>query len=117
MLQQGFGLLTGRLLMLLRASLALGYISMSWKHISVVFIPKPRKSLSQAKSLQPISLMSFILKTLEKLLGRDIRGGVLVEKPLHQNRFAYRADMSTEIALFQVVNRLEKSLNQRDCVG
>ena len=43
MLQQGFGLLGGKLLMLLRASLALGYIPMSWRHTRVVFIPKPGK--------------------------------------------------------------------------
>jgi hypothetical protein len=40
----------------------------------------------------------------------------LVEKPLHQNQFAYRAGISTETALFQVVNRLEKSLNHKDIV-
>jgi hypothetical protein len=107
MLQQGFELLAGKLVMLLRASLPLGYIPMSWRHIRVVFIPKPGKQLSQAKSLRYISLMSFILKALEKILVRYIRGGVLVEKPLHQNQFAYRAGMSTETALFQVVHRLE----------
>ena len=32
MLQQGFELLGGKLLMLLRASLASGYIPMSWRH-------------------------------------------------------------------------------------
>jgi hypothetical protein len=41
MQQQGFELLAGKLLMLLRASLALGYIPMSWRHTRVVFIPKP----------------------------------------------------------------------------
>jgi hypothetical protein len=69
------------------------------------------KFLSQAKSLQPISLMSFFLKTLEKLLDRYIRGGVMVEKPLHRYQFAYRAGMSTETALVQVVRRLENSFN------
>jgi len=58
--------------------------------------------------------MSFILKTLEKLLDRHIRDGVLVERPLHQNQFAYRTGMSTETALFQVVHRLEKSLNHKE---
>jgi hypothetical protein len=53
----------------------------------VVFIPKPGKSLS----LRPTSLVSFVLKILEKLLDRHIRGGVLVEKTLHWNQFAYRA--------------------------
>jgi hypothetical protein len=67
MLQQGFELLGCKLLMILRTSLALGYIPMSWRHVRVEFISKPGKLLSQAKSLQPISLMSFILKILEKL--------------------------------------------------
>ena len=79
MLQQGFELLAGKFLVLLRASLALGYILMSWRHTRVVFIPKPGKLLSQAKSLRPISLMSFVLKTLEKILDRHIRDGVLVK--------------------------------------
>jgi hypothetical protein len=114
MLQQGFELLAGKILMLLRASLALGYIPMSWWHTRVVFIPKPGKPMTQTKSLRPISLMSFILKTLEKLLDRHIRGGVLVEKPLHQNQFAYTAGMSMETALFQVVHRLEKCLEHKE---
>jgi hypothetical protein len=68
MLQQGFELLAGKFLVLLRASLALGNILMSWRHTRVVFIPKPGKPLSQAKSLRPISLMFFVLKTTEKIL-------------------------------------------------
>jgi hypothetical protein len=83
MLQKGFELLAGKLVILLRASLALGYIPVSWRHIRVVYTPKPGKPLSQVKSLRPISLMSFILKTLEKLIDRHIRDGVLVEKALH----------------------------------
>ena len=80
----------------------------------MVFIPKPGKQLTKAKSLQPISLMSFILKTLEKLLDRHISGGGLVGKPLHRNKFAYRAGMSTDTALYQVVHRLEKCLEQKE---
>jgi hypothetical protein len=114
MLQQSFELLGCKLLMLLRASLALGYIPMGWRHVRVVFIPNPGKLLSQARSLRPISLMSFILKILKKLLDIHIRDGVLVEKPLHRYQFAYRAGMSTETALFQVVHRMEKSLKHKE---
>jgi hypothetical protein len=60
--------------------------------------------------------MSFIRKTLKKLLDRLNTDGVLVEKPLHQNHFAYSAGMSTETALFQVVHRLEKSLSHKEIV-
>jgi hypothetical protein len=58
--------------------------------------------------------MSVVIKTLEKLLDRYIRGGVLVEKPLHQNQITYRAGVSTETALFQVTHRLENSLNHNE---
>jgi hypothetical protein len=58
--------------------------------------------------------MSFILKILEKIIDRHIRGGVLVEKPLHQNQSAYMAGMSTETALFHVVKRLERCLEHKE---
>jgi hypothetical protein len=58
--------------------------------------------------------MSFTLKILEKLFDRHIRGGVLVEKPLQQYQYAYRADTSTETALFQVIQRLEKCLEHKE---
>jgi hypothetical protein len=113
MLQQGFELLGCKLVMLLRASLALGYIPMSWRHVRVVFIPTPGKSFSQAKSLRPVSLMSFILKILEKLLDRHIRGGVLVKKPLHRYQFACRAGMSTETALSRSIRDWKSLLNTK----
>jgi hypothetical protein len=58
--------------------------------------------------------MSFILKILETIIDRHIRDGVLVEKPLPQNQYAYRAGMSTETALFQVVKRLERCLDHKE---
>jgi hypothetical protein len=110
MLQQGFELLAGKLLNVTKSQFGLGICSYGLE----AFIPKPGKPLSQAKFLRPISLMSFILKTLEKLLDRHTRDGVLVEKLLHQNQYANRAGMSTETALFQVVHRLEKSLSHKE---
>jgi hypothetical protein len=38
----------------------------------------------------------------------------LVEKPLHKYQYAYRAGMSTETALFHVVQRLEKSSSDKE---
>jgi hypothetical protein len=55
-----------------------------------------------------------LYSTLDKLIDRHIRGGVLVEKPLHRNQFAYREGMSTETALFQVLHILEKSLKYKE---
>ena len=99
MLQQSFELLTGKRLGLLRFSLALGYVVMSWKHIRVVFITKPGKHMSQAKSLSPVSLTSFVLKIFEKLLDRHIRGVFW-----YQNHF-----ILTNLPIGQV--RLQKQLS------
>jgi hypothetical protein len=60
MLWQDFELLGGKLLMLLRASLALGYTPSSWRHIRVIFIPKPGKSLSRRSPCSlPVSCHSY----------------------------------------------------------
>lgn len=59
---------------LFRASLKTGFIPSIWRGTKVAFIPKPGKeSYDDPKTYRPISLMSFILKTLEKL-DRRIRG-------------------------------------------
>src|SRR3978361_1748000 len=73
--------------------------------------PKPGCSTTRTKPLRPISLMSFIPKTLEKLLDRHIRDRVLVRSPLHQDQYAYRPGMSTETALHKLTKRLEKTLD------
>jgi hypothetical protein len=45
-----------------------------------MFIPKPKKSdYAEAKAYCPISLSSFLLKTMKKLVDRHIRDGILKE--------------------------------------
>ena len=115
MMQEGPDLLINKLTEIFRASLAYGYIPMGWRPVRVAFIPKPGKTdYSQAKSFRPISLMSFLLKTLEKLLDRHIRDGALFEKPLLQDQCAYTAGKSTETALHRLVTMAEKALETKE---
>lgn len=114
MLQQESDLLTAKITNILRASLALGYIPMTWRIVRVAYIPKPGRPCTQARALRPISLMSFILKTLEKLMDGHIRNDVLARRPLHRDQHAYRSGLSTDTALFQVTQRLEKAINQKE---
>jgi ribonuclease HI len=80
-----------------------------------VFIPKPGKDdYSSAKAFRPISLMSFLLKGLERLVDRDLRDGALKRMPLHEKQHAYRAGRSTESALHQLVSRVEKALEHKE---
>lgn len=96
---------------MLRSSLALGIIPTKWEKVKVTFIPKPGKpSHCVAKDFRPISLTSFILKTLERLVDLYIREEILVNFPLHARQHAYQAGKSTDSALHSLVARVEKSL-------
>jgi hypothetical protein len=63
-------------------------------------VPKPgRTSYVQAKSFHLISLTSFLLKTMERLVDRYTRDGVLVEHPLHSHQQAHQTGRSVQTAL------------------
>ena len=54
---------------ILRACLATGFVPSFWQEVRVVFIPKAgRALLGKVKDFRPISLTSFILKLMEKVV-------------------------------------------------
>jgi hypothetical protein len=56
----------------------------------VTFILKPGKlDYTEAKVYRPISLSSFLLKTMEKLVDRHVWDSALRIRPLHRNQHAY----------------------------
>nr|XP_034177372.1 uncharacterized protein LOC117602918 [Osmia lignaria] len=84
----------------------------AWRYSKVVFIPKPGKdNYDLAKSYRPISLTSFLLKTLERLVDRYIRDEVLASKPLHPSQHAYQNGKSTATALHNLVGSIEGALS------
>jgi hypothetical protein len=89
-LQQGEELIAEHLCRIYRACLAYGFIPTTWRQVKVTFTPKPGKlDYTEAKALRPISLSSFLLKTMEKLVERHIRDDSLRKNPLHPNQHAY----------------------------
>jgi hypothetical protein len=90
-------------------------ISTAWRQVKVTFIPKPGKlDYTEAKAYRPISLSSFFLNIVEKLVERHIRDGSLREYPLHRNQHAYQIGKSTETALHNVVTCIENAIEHRD---
>jgi len=80
-----------------------------------MFIPKPgRNSSSGPRDYRPISLTSFILKTMERLVDRYLRDEALALVPLHSNQRAYQAGKSVEMALHQLVVQVEKALDWQE---
>jgi Reverse transcriptase (RNA-dependent DNA polymerase) len=91
--------------LIIRTSYALGYLPKAWREVKVVYISKDPE---QPESYRPISLTSFILKTMEKLTDLHIRTKHLMRQPLHSKQFAYQAGQSTVSALHHLVRKIEK---------
>ena len=80
--------------------------------MKVIFIPKPsRDYYDLAKSFRPISLTSFLLKTMERIIDQHIRTGPLKRFPLHETQHAYQKSKSCETALHDLVSRIEVALD------
>lgn len=115
LLQQGLTDLAYPLSKIFKNSYLLGYIPLSWREVNVVFIPKAGKRNSEEpKSYRPISLTSFLLKTMEKVINIHLGNEVLSKNPLHKNQYAYQSGKSTETALHNLVTKIEKALNEKE---
>jgi Reverse transcriptase (RNA-dependent DNA polymerase). len=78
-------------------------------------MPKPnRNSYSGPRDFRPIILTSFLLKPMERLVDRFLRNQALASVPLHLSQHAYKAGKSLEMALHQLVVRVEKTLDQQE---
>jgi len=111
LLQKGLDILIETLVKIFRACIGYGYIPVQLRTSRVVFVPKPgRTNCTLVKSFRPISLMSFLLKTVEQLVDRHIRDDTPNRYPLH----AYQAGKSTDSALHILVGRIEKALNNKE---
>jgi hypothetical protein len=113
LLQQAQEVVIPYLVRIFRACLATGYIPAMRRQVKVAFIPKPsRNSYSGPRDHRPISLTSFLLKTMERLVDRYLRDETLALVPLHPNQHAYQAGKSVETALHQLAVWAEKALDQ-----
>lgn len=96
---------------LFRSSLRLGYIPIAWRGALVTFIPKVGKECYRRPgAYRPISLLSFLLKLLEKLIDKKIRYVDLKDNPLCNTQHAYQAGKSTNTALHSFVTKVEAGL-------
>jgi Reverse transcriptase (RNA-dependent DNA polymerase) len=114
LLKNGIEVLIRPLHRIFIACLAFGYIPKPWRKVKVIFIPKPgRDSYEMAKAFRPISLTSFFLKTMERIVDHKIRTGPLKRFPLHESQHAYQRGKSCETALHDLVERIEEALNHK----
>jgi ribonuclease HI len=117
LLQRGKRDIIVHLIRMFRGSFALGYIPKLWRRARVIFIPKVgRRDTTLPKSFRPISLTSFLLKTMEKVVDNYLRTTALLVVPLHHSQHAYRAGRSTETALYQLTTTIRGALDCKETV-
>jgi hypothetical protein len=86
-----------------------------WRQVKVVFIPKTNRNYySGPRDYRPISLTTFLLKTMESLVDRYLGDETLAHVPLHSNQHDYLAGKSVETTLHQLVVWVEKALDQQE---
>ena len=100
-----------RISILYRACLMLGYNPRRWCESKAIMIPKTGKdSYDQPKSFRPISLCSFLLKGLERVVQWHLDETVLKENPIHQSQHAYRRGKGTDTCITMVVDKIESQI-------
>ena len=100
-----------RITNLYRACLEIGYTPESWRKANVVFIPKcGKEDYSEVKSWRPISLTSFMLKSLERIVLWELEDKTLKIKPISKNQHAFRKGYSTETALSDFIDDVESAI-------
>lgn len=102
-----------RLAKLFRACVYLGYTPRAWRKSKIIFIPKLGKDdYSDAKSFRPISLTSFIFKTMERVIVwylEELMQSNLVS-PISKMQHAFKRGFSTQTALTEVCNYIESGI-------
>jgi hypothetical protein len=79
------------ILTLFNAFLALKYVPQKWRDVNVIFIPKPGKTdYTDNRAFKSIYVMSFLLKTLERLVLWHIQETNLRRRPMHNSQFGFR---------------------------
>lgn len=99
---------------LYKACLTVGYTPYKWRQSKVIFIPKPGKTdYSLVSSFRPISLTSFLFKGLERMIQWHLEDTLLRSTPLHQHQHAFHKGFSTESALTDVVDDIERAITHQ----
>ncbi len=102
---------------LFTACLQLRYSPVKWRRSRTIFLPKPgREDYSNVRAFRPISLTSFMLKTLERLAYWELERKAMPGHPLHQFQHGFRKGFCTETLLSRLVNKIEKAFFDKQMV-
>jgi hypothetical protein len=96
-------------------SIALGYVPKRWVKSKVIFLAKTGKEdYTDPNAFRPISLCSFLLKGLERLVLFHLEEKCLIKKPLSKAQHAFRKNKGTDTALSEAVDKIEAGMLRKE---
>ena len=95
-------------------SFATGVVPESWKHSTVIPILKPEKPREELTSYRPISLLSCVGKTMERVLQRRLEYVAETRQSLKPNQYGFRRGYSTIDVLRKVEHNIRQALGSNE---
>ena len=109
LLQKGWNQLKGYYHVIFQACLRHSYVPLAWKEGTCIFLLNP-ESYFEVKTFHMITLTSFQLKWLVRLILYHINEDNNVQAKLSASQYGFCAGVSTETALHEFVHRVEHCL-------
>ena len=100
-----------RLAEIFKACITLSYTPHKWRKSIVSFMGKPNKTdKANPRTYRPLSLNSFLLKAMERVIKYHLEDDTFKKYPLHRKQYAFQKDKGTDDALSNTVNGIEQGL-------
>ena len=100
---------------IINLSLSTGTIPMAMKLAKVVPIFKNSGSNEIMKNYRPVSLLPVLSKVLERIIYNRLFEDLVKHKILHTSQYGFQPNLSTELAILELQERLINTLNNKEC--
>ena len=67
------------------------------------------------KNYRPVSLLPVFSKVLERIVYNRLFNFVIKHKLLYTSQYGFQKDLSTELAILELQDRINTSLNEKEC--
>ena len=96
-----------------KASVTISRTPTPWRLSSVIFLPKGNTRSGLPEAFRPISMTSFLFKTLEKLILRQIEKDINPTELYSQFQHAFSKGQGCELALARAVDCIEEGVYRK----
>ena len=100
---------------IINLSLSTGIIPDAMKLAKVVPIFKNNGSNAVMKNYRPVSLLPVLSKVLERIVYNRLFQFLVKHKILHTSQYGFQKDLSTELAILELQDRISDTLNKQEC--